>query len=152
MYEPGTILTLKEPQSTDDKTYAYDRVQVVGQSPVQHVSSSGSSWAGPDATGYIIRPLDEHAPTLDKPYGELERVYEIESYPIDPITQQPITPENNPRNVPSPMQVLRAAEEGRELPQQRKPLPSVQSDVKSPVQVLREGEDSPAVTRRKKAS
>ena len=34
MYEPGTILAMREPQSTDDTPYPYDRVQVVGQSPV----------------------------------------------------------------------------------------------------------------------
>jgi hypothetical protein len=152
MYEPGTILALKEPQSTDDKPYAYDRVEVVGQSPIQHNSSSGSPWAGPDATGYVIRPLEEHAPTLDKPYGELDQLYDVEAYPTDPITQQPITPENNPRNLPSPMQVLRAEEDGRELPTFRPPLPSVQSDVKSPIRLIQENQETPAATRRKKTS
>jgi hypothetical protein len=140
MYEPGTILALREPQSTDDQTYAYDRVKVVGQSPVQHATASGSAWAGADATGYIITPLDDFGPTLDKPYGELADLYEVEEYPTDPITQQPITPENNPRNAPSPeQQFARAAKEaGQDAAPRRAPSPSVQHDSKSPEQVLRE--------------
>lgn len=139
MYEPGTVLTLREPQSTDDAPYPYDRVVVVGQSPVQHATASNTAWAGPDATGWIIRPLDEHAATIDKPYGELEQMYEVESYPLDPITQQPITPESTPRG-PSPLQFLRRSEEGGERPARRAPLPSTQKDGRSPVQMLREDE------------
>ena len=140
MYESGTILALKEPQSTDDFTYPYDRVQVVGQSPVQHATASGSMWAGQDAVGFVIRPLDDHGPTLDKPYGELESQYDIEAYPTDPITKEPITPENNPRNLPSPMQVLARAEAQNPPAPKRTPSPSLQDNRKSPKQVLREAD------------
>lgn len=139
MYEPGTILALKEPQSTDDFNYPYDRVKVVGQSPVQHATASGSVWAGADATGYIITPLTDFAPTVDKPFGELSEQYEIESFPLDPITQEPIRPENNPQNRPSPEQLLaRAAadsDEPKRPPRQR--TPHVQGDTLSPEQALR---------------
>ena len=138
MYEPGTVLSLREPQSTDDKIYPYDRVKVVGQSPIQHTTSSGSLWAGADATGYIITPLEEFAPTLDKPFGELQSLYEIESYPLDPITQEPLTPENNPRHLPSPEQVLAREAANGPTPSPRQKTPHVQHDSKSPEQVLRE--------------
>lgn len=135
MYEPGTILALREPQSNEDTTYPYDRVKVVGQSPVQHVTASGSVWAGADATGFIITPLTDFAPTLDKPLGQLQELYEIEEYPEDPITGEPITPESNPRNAPSPEQIL-AREAGAPRPQ-RERTPHAQHDRMSPEQVLR---------------
>lgn len=140
MYEPGTILAMREPQSTDDTPYPYDRVQVVGQSPVQHVSASGSVWAGADATGYIVRPLTDFAPTVDKPFGQLQELYEIESYPLDPVTQEPIRPENNPRNQPSPEQLLAraAAESDQPARPPRERTPHIQHDGKTPEQVLRE--------------
>lgn len=149
MYEPGTILQLRELQSTDDKVYPYDRVKVVGQSPVQHVSSSGSAWAGADATGYIITPLEEFAPTLDKPYGQLEELYEIEAWPTDPVTGEPLTPEANPRNVPTPEQILRKAAAEQPAPEPRKPAPSVQHNAKSPEQVLREASGPTPAAKRK---
>lgn len=138
MYEPGTILALREPQSTEDATYPYDRVKVVGQSPVHHVTASGSVWAGADATGFVITPLSDFAPTLDKPLGQLMELYEVEEYPNDPATGLPITPESNPRNAPSPEQALAraAAEQGEPRPQ-RERTPHVQNDRMSPEQVLR---------------
>lgn len=137
MFEPGTILALREPQSTDDNVYPYDRVEVIGQSPVHHATASGSVWAGADATGFIVRPLTEFAPTVDKPYGELAAAYEIEEYPNDPITGNPITPESNPRNAPTPEQILAAAARD-EAPAPRRPrAPSVQDNALSPEQALR---------------
>lgn len=150
MYEPGTVLTLREPQSTDDTAYPYDRVEVVGQSPVQHATASGSIWAGADATGFIIRPLSEFAPTVDKPLGELQSLYEVESYPVDPITQEPITPQNNPRNQPSPEQLLARAAEGQPKAEPRKPAGvHVQADNLSPEQALKTA--GPKPTTRKKS-
>jgi hypothetical protein len=138
MYHTGTILKLREPQSTDEKPYAYDRVKVVGQSPVQHVSDSGSLWAGADATGIIIQPLTEYAPTIDKPAGQLEELYYVESYPLDPITQEPLTPENTSPYAPTPEQVLRkAAQDDPEAPRRPKAGVDVQNDALSPEQALR---------------
>lgn len=141
MFEPGTVLRLREPEGTDDKPAAYDRVQVVGQSPVQHATASETAWAGPDAVGFILRPLGEFAPTVDKPLGQLNELYEIESYPTDPATGQPLTPESNPRNRPSPEQLLRRASEEAAAEAAREPrpkAPSLQDNVRSPEQVLRE--------------
>lgn len=138
MYEPGTVLALREPQSTDDSVYPYDRVKVVGQSPVQHATASGSVWAGADATGFIITPLTDFAPTVDKPLGQLMELYEVEEYPEDPITGQPITPENNPRNAPSPEQILARAAADQPPRPTRERTPHVQADALSPEQVLRQ--------------
>lgn len=154
MFEPGTILALREPQSTEDETYPYDRVLVVGQSPVHHATASGSPFAGADATGFIIRPLEEFAPTVDKPLGLINELYEIEAYPTDPTTGEPLRPENNPRNLPTPEQALRrAAESAPDAPAPRVSLPSVQDNMKSPEQVLREAGPQPKPRGRpKKAS
>lgn len=149
MYEPGTILALREPQSTDESTYPYDRVKVIGQSPVQHATASGSMWAGADATGYIIQPLSDFAPTVDKPFGELAEAYEVEEYPTDPFTGDPITPESNPRNAPSPEQQFAAAarEQAAANPRpQRERTPVAQDNSLTPEQVLRQG----TASRRKK--
>lgn len=139
MFAPGTTLRLREPQGTEDAPHPYDRVLVVGQSPVQHATSSGSMWAGNDAVGYIIRPLSDFAPTLDKPSGELNDLYEVESYPTDPATGEPIRPENNPLNRPSPEQALaQAAREAEPAPPPRERVPSLQDDRRTPEQVLRQ--------------
>ena len=45
MYDKGTILKLREPRSTDDTLFAYDRIEVIGTSPLSH-GSAGSSWVG----------------------------------------------------------------------------------------------------------
>jgi hypothetical protein len=138
MYETGTILVLKDPQSTEEETYPYDRVMVVGQSPVHHATASGSTFAGADAVGFIVRPLEEFAGTVDKPLGLLNELYEVESYPTDPTTGEPLRPENNPRNLPTPEQLLAHAAKDSPAPQTRAPLPSVQDDTRSPEQMLRE--------------
>jgi hypothetical protein len=144
MFEPGTILALKDPQSTEEETYPYDRVLVVGQSPVHHATESGSAFAGADAQGYIIRPVEGFAGTVDKPVGLLNELYEIESYPTDPTTGEPLRPENNPRNLPTPEQLLRrAAEENPAPAKPRGHLPSLQDDVRSPEQVLRAAGEQP---------
>lgn len=145
MYEPGTILRLREPQGTDEKPYPYDLVKVVGQSPIQHSRPDANTpFAGMDAVGYIITPHADFGPTLDKPYGELAEKYEIESYPTDPITGDPITPEDNPRNRPSPEQALaRAARDNAKKEVERRPKSQpLQEDAKSPEQVLREAQQA----------
>jgi hypothetical protein len=140
MFEPGTILRLREPQSTDDKPYPYDLVKVIGQSPIQHSRPDADSpFAGQDAVGYVITPAgDAFGPTLDKPYGELAEHYEIEAYPTDPVTGEDIKPENNPRNVPSPEQVFAKLAREQAAEPRRPRTPALQADAKSPEQVLRE--------------
>lgn len=86
MYEPGTILTLKEPREpeTNDKDqeieFPYNRVEVVGQSPIQH-AIAGASWVGAEAQGVIVKPLSGFGSTLDEPYGKLKELYDVESIP-----------------------------------------------------------------------
>lgn len=154
MFEPGTILRLREPQGTEDAPYPYDLVKVVGQSPIQHSTrrkeGEESPFAGQDAVGFIVQPAgDSFGPTLDKPYGELAEKYEIEEYPTDPITGEELKPENNPRNLPSPEQVFSKASRETKV-EQRERTPMLQEDRKSPEQVIRESEQAERKTRRQK--
>ncbi len=134
MFPPGTTLSLKEPNEEDP----YNHVEVVGQSPIQHATGSGSMWAGADAFGFIIRPLDQFGPTLAKPLGLLNELYEVEAWPDDPVTGEPLNPQNNPRHAPSPEQVLAEAARTQPAPPKRQPLPSAQDNRRSPEQVLRQ--------------
>jgi hypothetical protein len=73
MYQPGTILKLREPKSTEDKVFPYDEVEVIGQSPQTH---SGMEFAGADQQGVIIRPITSFDRNLDEPLGRLQAMYE----------------------------------------------------------------------------
>lgn len=79
MYAADSILTLKEPRSTDDKPFAYDRVRVIGPSPVSH--RADPRYEGTDAKGVIIQPLTEFAGNLDEPFGKLRTIYDVEFVP-----------------------------------------------------------------------
>lgn len=81
MYQPDTILKLKEPRSTDDEPFPYDRVRVIGQSPVDHGMRS-SQWQGNNGQGVIVTPLEGFASTIDEPYGKLQRLYDVEEVPV----------------------------------------------------------------------
>lgn len=111
MYEPETVLALKNPRtegtppvgtpqrgkegerdyrpaspdyqpaSEDYKPFPYDRVRVIGQSPINHGSTS-EEWSGASAQGVIVEPLTEFGSTLDEPYGKLQTLYEVESLPV----------------------------------------------------------------------
>lgn len=81
MYEPETVLTLKEPRSTEEKPFPYDRVQVIGQSPINH-GTIAEEWTGASGQGVIITPLTDFGSTLDEPYGKLQQMYEVESIPV----------------------------------------------------------------------
>jgi hypothetical protein len=85
MFTRNTVLVLKEPKSTKDAPFPYDRVRVLGPSPVHRPSATGE-WEGADAQGVIIQPVDEFAGNLDEPYGRLKRLYKIESEP-EPVDQ-----------------------------------------------------------------
>lgn len=85
MFTRGTILVLKEPKSTDEATFPYDRVRVLGASVVSRSNVLGE-WEGVDAQGVVIEPLTEFAGNLDEPYGRLKRLYKIESEP-EPVDQ-----------------------------------------------------------------
>lgn len=106
LYEPGTILTLKEPKP--DQTVAakedpdtgrkrpkhtipfpYNRVRVIGPSPVEH-GMRGGGWEGVGARGVIIEPLSGHGSTIDEPYGKLQKIYTVESIPTNEVEIAPI--------------------------------------------------------------
>lgn len=80
MYEEGTILALKEPRSTEDEAFPYDRVEVIGQSPVHH-GIRAEEWVGANGQGVIVTPLAGFDSTIDEPYGKLQELYEVESIP-----------------------------------------------------------------------
>lgn len=82
MYDADTILTLKEQRAPDPETneeFPYNRVRVVGESPVQHTTRG--DWTGADARGVIIVPLNNFGSTLDEPFGKLRDLYTVESIP-----------------------------------------------------------------------
>lgn len=83
MYETGTILERKEPLGTEEDPNAYDRIQVLGASPVVHSGPSAAEWAGtPGAAGVLIQPAgDTFGSTVDKPFGELQQLYRVVHIP-----------------------------------------------------------------------
>jgi len=84
MYQPGTILELKQQREPDEETgeeFPYNRVEVVGPSPIDHGAARGGDWSGTDAAGVIIRPLTNFGGNLDEPLGKLQAIYTVESVP-----------------------------------------------------------------------
>lgn len=86
MYENGTILKRREP--VEDPDYAYNFLEVVGESPMTYANTA--EWTGAEARGVIVQatfdPDNEDgaspfAPTLDEPVGKLNELYEIVSVP-----------------------------------------------------------------------
>lgn len=100
MYTIDTVLKLKNPKtvgtpavgdpasedyvpaSPDYKPFAYDRVRVIGESPISYAGPlSQGQWQGGDARGVVIEPLIEFGANLDEPFGKLQALYEVESVP-----------------------------------------------------------------------
>lgn len=79
MYEPDTILKRSKPVAEDDAAAPYNRVQVIAASPMVHPALTG--WAGVQANGVLLRPLEGFAANLDEPLGKVQELYEIESVP-----------------------------------------------------------------------
>lgn len=82
MYAMGTILTLKEPHGPDpetDEPFAYNEVEVIGQSPVSH--DHKGEWVEADAAGVLLKGLTNFGATLDEPYGKVKALYEVKSIP-----------------------------------------------------------------------
>jgi hypothetical protein len=108
LYQPGTILKLKEPRDAeaatdpytgqprmkrrrDPKTgenvdtkdvlmvdFPYNEVEVVGHSPV---ATDRGQWKGSDAQGVIIQPRSNFGGNLDEPFGKLRQLYDVVSIP-----------------------------------------------------------------------
>jgi hypothetical protein len=81
MYSADTILKLKTPRSTEDTPFPYDRVRVIGPSPVSKGHESKTKYAGSEAQGVIITPLEGFEANLDEPFGKLTALYDVESVP-----------------------------------------------------------------------
>lgn len=109
MYQNDTILTLKtprwrplidgEPGDWTDKDYdtfalevaedptvgeefPYNRVRVVGPSPIVHQDREGhGAWVGTNANGVIIQPIAGFDSNVDYPLGFIQSRYDIESVP-----------------------------------------------------------------------
>ena len=108
MYEPNSILVLKEQrpdeevparQDPDDPKrkrpkhkipFPYNKVRVVGVSPVDHTGGKGGTWEGVGARGVILEPLTGHGATLDEPYGKLQKLYNVESIPTNEVIIEPV--------------------------------------------------------------
>lgn len=91
MYENETILELKEPREPDEETgeeFPYNRVRVVGRSPVNHTEKF--NFTGADAVGVIIVPLTNFGSTLDEPFGRLRDLYTVVETPVREIPAQTI--------------------------------------------------------------
>lgn len=84
MYEQDTILELKQQRDPDPETgeeFPYNRVRVVGPSPINHGVAS-AEWTGAAGAGVIITPLSNFGSTLDEPYGKLTALYEVAEVPV----------------------------------------------------------------------
>lgn len=95
MYATDTILTLKVQRENDpetDEVFPYNKVRVVGQSPVQHTSRG--DYEGDDAKGVIIVPIANFGGTLDEPFGKLRQLYDVTEVPVVEIA------------APSPIRVI----------------------------------------------
>lgn len=81
MYSRNTILSRREPFPDDDPAAVYNRVRVLGTSPIAYMGGSAQTWSGVSAQGVIIQPEGAFGGNLDRPLGELQRDYTIESEP-----------------------------------------------------------------------
>jgi hypothetical protein len=107
MYEPDTILTLKEQKppvkvakKEDPDTgrvrkaheipFPYNKVRVVGTSPVDHSGGGAGTWEGVAARGVIIEPLSGFGSTLDEPYGKLQKLYDVTEVPSNEVIIEPV--------------------------------------------------------------
>lgn len=134
MYVPGTILALNEPQSTEEKPFAYDRVEVVGPSPVNHGVQSGD-YTGADAVGVVIKPAgDEFGPNLDEPFGKLRAIYNVEFEPE--LVANILNPTQTPEGM-SPEQVFSQVAKAQGLtPSEARQRTPIAPDPRSPEDVL----------------
>lgn len=107
MYEPGTILALKEPRDDDQdgNEFPYNRVSVIGASPVIH-SGIKSEWVGALEQGVVVSPLSSFAANIDEPLGKLQQLYKVESVPEHEIEVQKIVVKTAAQMGPTPEEVF----------------------------------------------
>lgn len=139
MYEPGTILELKNQREPDEETgeeFPYNRVKVVGPSPVDHGIKS-AEWEGASGVGVIITPESNFGSTLDEPLGKLQAIYDVVEVPD---TTVPV--ENTIRVIhstsqsagPTPEEVFAGLPQGKapEEGQKRARTPHTESPLEDP--------------------
>jgi hypothetical protein len=136
-YKAGTILTRKTPFAVPEEDSdapdltAYNEVEVIGPSPVS-TAVRETEWVGQAGTNLSIKPTSFGA-VIDRPFGELQRDYDVKSIPPPPAIDRQVierpepglspeeqfaalegpTPEVEPTpvdpNAPSPEEVFAAA-------------------------------------------
>lgn len=107
MFQPETVLIKREPFEEDHASAPYNRVKVIGQSPINH-GTIQTEWVGAQAQGVIIQPIDGFGSTLDEPYGKLVELYEIESVPENVLPAEQVIQHIPQDGSPSPEDIFRA--------------------------------------------
>jgi len=83
-YEEFQLLLNEKPEDEPDpgEEFPYNRVRVVGPSPIIHGEGSPhADYAGGDAQGVIIQPLTGFDSNVDYPFGFIRSKYTVESLP-----------------------------------------------------------------------
>ena len=116
MYERNTVLTLKNPRDPDPETgeeFAYNEVEVIGPSPINH-GASNAEWEGPGGAGVIVSPLSNFGATLDEPNGTLVALYDGKSVPETVVEELKLRVINSTSQSagPTPEEQLAAAAPG----------------------------------------
>lgn len=111
-FKPGTILTRKtpftppEPDTDAPDLTPYNTVEVIGPTPVETIRDA--EWAGQSGDKLSIKPASgEFAPVIDRPFGELQRDYDVQSIPPPATLDRSEVVEIEPG--PSPEEVFAAA-------------------------------------------
>lgn len=128
MYEPDTILKLKEQRDPDEhgNAFPYNLVKVIGASPVVH-SGQAQEWVGAQGQGVMIQPCgDGFGATLDEPFGKLQQIYDVESVPVHEIEVQKIIVKTPAQMGPSPEEVFAALAEPSDNEGGRRWVPEAQ--------------------------
>lgn len=100
----------KEPVAEDDHRYAYNEIKVIGLSPIQEVGRS-TEWQGQKGSWVSISPETSFDKVIDRPFGELQRDYEVVSIPEPPAQPTPHRKGPPPAaNGPTPEDAFRAIE------------------------------------------
>ena len=101
MYARDTVLARREPfvapnpkadpPVEGDARYIYNRVRVIGPSPVAHLGGQVAEWqSGPGSQGVVLEPLDGFGGNVDRPLGEIQQLYTIEREPEQVFVEQKI--------------------------------------------------------------
>lgn len=143
MYERGTILKLRNPrpdvevgegEEKHTHPFPYNRVRVLGQSPINH-STLDSEWVGQQGQGVIIEPLSSFASNIDEPFGKVQDLYEVESIPEPAVIESKVIVQTPESLGPSPED--RLAQEQKEAGLKKSP-----TRVPTPVSPLDEDPDA----------